>query len=578
MRRALPVLGLLLVALGVLLALRSGPKGALRPDDGDGGSALDPDAPPPAVAGPGPLARAPKIEIRTGPAEEPTGEGDASQDEAAVIGVVVDAETGKPLAGAAVTSEVAGGVCPRPLLRPHPFYDGDKATIVSTTGEQATGWGRPLARTDAEGRFRLPARDGGAVDLYAKAAGHVVGAVCRVSPGVPATIRLEKGLSLAGRVVDRDGRGLKGVRVWTTLPKGVAASLGHDEEIATDAEGRFGIAGLAPGAVVVRAQAPGFVVAVSDPVEAGRRDVVLRLIPAFLVTFAFTTDDGREPDAPTVGWTTTGAPPRTGLEMLSRSASVKTGIGPWPAEGFAPVEIPADRPAVTFEVKALGYSPWTSAPLEIPPDGGSTTIPVELRRDPNLGRLIVRLETREGTALSWVKEGAVPSIWRRDGRKVEAGIVLKPSDVLELPALPAGPWGFQVRSPAYAPAMLETVDVAAGRDTEVRVVLGPPARLRVKFTASERTMVVFRLLLGREVVYPFLENPAPGTSVRGPDEAPSDVDDGQRVIGSEGAILTGLSTGRYTLEVISPELTAPPTSVDLVEGDTKEVEVAVSKR
>ena len=201
---------------------------------------------------------------------------------------------------------------------------------------------------------------------------------------------------------------------------------------------------------------------------------------------------------------------------------------------------------------------------------------MELKRDPNLGRLIVHLEDRDGKVLSYVNEKVEPAIWRRDGQAVSAGIVLKPAETLELPALPSGPYGLLFRSPGHAPAMLEKVDVAAGRDTEVRAILGLPAKVRVKFTAPERLIVKFRLTQGREVAMPFPETglAAPVS----PDDAKNSQSDGSLDAGPEGVVLTGLATGRYTIEVMSPELTATPTAVDLVEGDTKEVEISVSKK
>jgi len=228
-------------------------------------------------------------------------------------------------------------------------------------------------------------------------------------------------------------------------------------------------------------------------------------------------------------------------------------------------------------VKALGYSPWTSEAIEIPQEGGATTVAVELRRDPNLGRLILRLEDKDGNPLSYLTEKAVlDGIWRRDGQAVGGGIVLKPGETLELPALPSGPYGLVLRSPGHAPVTLDKLDVAAGRDTEVRVALGPPAKVKVKFTAAERTTVLFRMAQGNEAILSFPELP-PG-SVPPPDGGAGLPRDGSVTAGLEGVVLSGLATGRYTIEVLSPELTAPPTSVDLVEGDTKEVEIAVSKR
>ena len=87
-------------------------------------------------------------------------------------------------------------------------------------------------------------------------------------------------------------------------------------------------------------------------------------------------------------------------------------------------------------------------------------------------------------------------------------------------------------------------------------------------------MVRFRLTQGRETAIPFPELAA-GQAAR---EATPGATDGTLDAGPDGVLLSGLATGRYTIEVISPDLTATPTAVDLVEGDTKDVEISVSKR
>ena len=177
------------------------------------------------------------------------------------------------------------------------------------------------------------------------------------------------------------------------------------------------------------------------------------------------------------------APTDPGLDHVRLGIGATTDeSGPWD-----PVRIPADRPTVRFEVKALGYSTWSGEAIEIPPEGGRTTLAGRVEARPNLGRLIVHVEERDGgRVLSYVNEKIEPSIWRRDGQVVSAGIVLKPAETLELPALPAGPYGLLLRSPGHAPSLLEKVDVVAGRDTEVHAILGSPAKVRVRFTAAER--------------------------------------------------------------------------------------------
>lgn len=584
MKKAAPLLVLLLLAIaGAYFLLARPPEKAPRPEDPPDEAPTD-GTPAPTALTAAPGGGRPKHDptriVDEAPSEPA---GTSTADGPALVGVVVDAATGSAVAGARVSPETAATPCPAPLRRPHPFIDGDSATIENGDGSKTTGFGRPIVTTDREGRFRIPWADPGAADVYVKAAGYVLACACHASAGAEVTVRLDRGLSIEGVVVTRDDKGVAGARVTTKASSPAASGLGHDEFAMTDAEGRFKVTGLVEGSVVVRADAgPAFMPAVSESMNPGRRDVRLVVVPAFVVMFDLKTDDGRDPESPTVGWTTTGSPPRTGLALMQPADVMKVyeNAGPGAAPrsagiSFGPVRLAADRPSVRFEVKALGYSTWTSDAIEIPDEGGSTRVAVELRRDPNLGRLIARFEDRDGKPLSFVTEQVEPSIWRRDAQAVTAGIVLQRSETLELPALPSGPYGLLFHAPGHAPALVEKVDVAAGRDTEVRVVLGPPAKVRVRFTAPERTMVRFRVMLGREQAYAVPDRPA---NAPPPDPSKAPPTDGTLEAEPEGVVLSGLSTGRYTIEVLSPELTAPPTSVDLVEGDTKEIEIAVSKK
>lgn len=590
MKKAAPLLVLLLLGLaGAYFALqRSAPKG-LRPDEPiEEGPAPDRRPPPSLAAAPASTNPRPKPAAAT---ESDPAEASSTPDTgAALSGVVVDAETGKPIAGASVCAEVASEPCPRALLRPHPLLDGPDAGISDKSGRFYSARAAPIVTTDKDGAFRIEWDRPDASDLFVKAAGHVLTVSCRATTAAPVTIRLERGLQIEGVVVARDERPIAGARVWTMPASGAATGLGHEEMATTNAEGKFLLSGLVSGAVVVRAeQFPAYMPAASEPMEPGRRDVKLVLVPAFVVSFDLKTDDGREAETPTVAWTTTGTPPRKGLQILESASAAGPHLRDVPivpaspsaggGSSWVPIRLPADRPSVRFEVKALGYSPWASEAIEIPPEGGATTVPVELRRDPNLGRLIVRFENAaDGAPLSYLTEKVVvEGIWRRDGQGVGGGVVLQSrGEALEVPALPSGPYGLVLRSPGHAPLTLDKIEVAAGRDTEVRAAFGPPAKLRVKFTAPERTMVSFQLVQGKEPVLSFPELP-PGElpAADGGAAAPKDR---SVVAGVEGVVLSGLATGRYTIEVLSPEWTAPATSVDLVEGDVKEVEIAVSKR
>jgi hypothetical protein len=319
--------------------------------------------------------------------------------------------------------------------------------------------------------------------------------------------------------------------------------------------------------------------------------------PAFAVTFRVTTDDRTTPEAPTVEWRLAGGGPGE-IAMMTRAPDDASGAAsdadappapaptptpeapataPAPAGTFTyePLKVPAGRPTATFVVKAIGFEPWTSEPVEVPPEGGATTLDVPLRRDPTLGRARIAVEDREHRALSFAEERCTVSLNRRDGQPVPAGVVMYPREVVEFPALAGGPWRFVVRSPRWAPATVD-LDVRAAGETEGRAVLSPAARLKVRFFATEPLLVKFRLVAGGEVAWPFVEKPA--TDAVAGDRPEEAGDEQTSASGNEGIVLTGLAPGRYTLEGVGTDVAVPPTPVDLVEGELKDVEITVARR
>ena len=84
----------------------------------------------------------------------------------------------------------------------------------------------------------------------------------------------------------------------------------------------------------------------------------------------------------------------------------------------------------------------------------------------------------------------------------------------------------------------------------------------------------FRLVQGADVVWPFVETV-------GPDGTPQSEETGDEQTSSSGAtgiVLTGLAAGRYTVEGVGPDVSVPPTPVDLAEGETKDVEITVARK
>lgn len=459
------------------------------------------------------------------------------------------------------------------------------------------------SRTGADGTFDVAFV--AKADLFVRAPGYRMECVCAVTSDAPITVRLVRGLSIEGVVVREDGQAVEGATVSVRPAAGTSRTPGHVEQALSGERGVFVVAGLAEGALTLSFAHPKHMpLTWSQPVDAGTRGLRAVLTPALLATFRVITDDGKPPEGPTLAWKTSGAASLQGLTLLTQPGDATTSNedpalapdapdllreedlkgGPGAADGqpilrpgtvvYRPIPIPCSRPDVTFTVKAIGMEAWVSAPEPLPPEGGERTFDVALRRDPTLGSLRISLEDRDGKPLSWLGEKAQLAIGRRDAKAIPAGVLLQPAEDLTLPALPEGPYVLQVLSPGHAPAAGE-VDVVAGRPTETRIVVGPPAKVHVRFSAPEATMVQFRLMQGREIARPFPERKAGDTTAQPDDDtgAPPSF-----VGGTDGITLSGLGAGRYTIEVLTPTLAAPATVVDLVEGETREVDIAVTKK
>ena len=569
MARIWPLL-VVLVAIGAIgYFFLGGDEGGLLGDAAE--HAEEEDYVPPALRGHGkgegwrnPTDRPPTPERTEPPPETATG-----GKVAFLEGRVLDAETEKPLEGAEVWYLPHTTPCPRLPYGPDALGHGGPQPV------------RQEVRTDAQGLFRFerPAGDvppPGTLDLFALRRGYVLAVACAPGFPGPVTIRLEKGLALAGWVRGPDGRAVEGASVRARPGAETPATPGHATPFlapTTSEEGYFTIDGLLPGALLVdveHAQYMPQTVGPHDPEDAEQLEIVL--VPALRATFELRTDDGRDPEHPTLVWRTTGPNPRSEVLLLEAASNfVEPEVEGRTGEMTSrPVRLPCDAPSVVLQLKADGYATWISEPLRLPSEGGEETYEITLTGDLATGSARIALEDDAGEKVNFATAAVDVAVMRMTPGTRSAAYVLEQREDLRITDLPAGLYRILLRSALFAPLEAD-ITVEVGQEAETLLRTRPPAKVKVRFLSDDRTMVRFRLVQGAEVIHGVPE----GSFARGTDEAT-----GEPILsaGSDGLLLSGLAAGTYTVEVLSEEHTAPPTVVHLNEGDTTEVEIRVRLR
>jgi hypothetical protein len=369
--------------------------------------------------------------------------------------------------------------------------------------------------------------------------------------------------------VDARQRPLARATVVASPGAGTPALPGHAGWVpATAEQGRFEIDGLLAGALRIAVRRDGFwplVVEPEDPADDRERTYVLQ--PAYTFRFRIRTNDGREVVNPTLQANAPLARPAFQHVGILRLRDDRNADGQL-TEG---VMVPASVGSVALELKAENYAPWRSPAHAVPPEGGEITIPVVLDRDSGQGGLRFTFEDERGQRLEYGKLRAQPpSILALERQDLGGGIVYEVQEDLRFPALPPGRYRFGLSAFAYAPETVETA-VVGGTETEVRVAFRPAARLRVRFTAPTARTVRFQLTQSGRPVPALPETEAP--------KAPAGTaEDPALSAGAEGALLGGLASGTYVVEVLSEDLRPSRTSVTLREGDTEEVEIRVEPK
>lgn len=487
-----------------------------------------------------------------------------------MAGTVIDAASGRPVAGASLRFERAGTPCPR-----LPRHGGPTGKKMPESSSVFPPEDIIHAATAKDGSFKItrPASlpNPGAHDLFTFAPGYVTGCACAVA-GEDIIVRLQPGLNITGRVVDPAGRIIEGASVRAAPLEGVTPVPGQVAASVTDREGRFTLGGLIAGQVMLTAAHKQYM-----PVTVGPREVAdqtpleLRLTPAFRVSFHLRSDDGQSIINPTVRWVTDGKPPLEYLGIVSG-----TPVGPAASERAElkteTLLIPCDRRTVDIEIKADGYLPWRTLAEPLPADGGEQMFPVTLVRDRTVGALRFRIVDEAGTLVPYSENKARASLaWLGPPNELPTSFVLTATDVLDLPSMKAGPYRVTITGPTFAPIVTD-VTVVAGELTERKVTALPPAKLKVRFVAAERLTVRFRITKDGRLAGAIpegIEPAEPGADPNAPLSATG---------GGEGLVLSGMAGGAHVIEVLSKALVATRRTVTLTPGETKEIEIEVQRR
>ncbi len=357
------------------------------------------------------------------------------------------------------------------------------------------------ARTDAEGRYQVPAPSGRGVWLEARAPGRLAGRILLEAPrsgaGRAPTLALERAAAVAGRVVGAGGAPIPDV--WVSARRLGAAGEPQPTRLepsaggaATAADGAFRVGGLRPGETyLLDATKDGFlpvVVAAPAALSPGRpTGVVLVLAPTRPAVGRVLDPDGRPVAGAEVRLAAATSPAREGPPAPLASGTAESADALSAADGsFLVAAIPAL--ALDAEVRRQGFAPSRVRGFKVPP------VAAEAAGSPvDLGTIVLK----PGAALAGqVIDGQGRPIAR--AQVFEVSELRPPAELAErlrqeVPAATTGPDGrfslvdrprglplhLLVSAPGYLPATVRGVRPPTLKPLSIRLTAGTALAGRV---------------------------------------------------------------------------------------------------
>jgi AcrR family transcriptional regulator len=516
-------------------------------------------------------------------------------------GQVIDAAEA-PIAGAIVAIDThpartaitdANGVFVFPALRQRVYtleaqgrglYAGPVSTAVSTTGEPVVLRARPgttvevmvlagaapvagarvelrstlvwRADSDAAGVARLEGVGPGFLPLRVEAPGFAPVSQMVVTDAGPGTqrvlVRLEVGFAASGRVVDPEGRGVAGARVWPRSASEPFPTMDPAfDAVTSDQQGHWRIPALAPGSYQFLAGHPDFAQVTSPPVPIGRAPVDgidLRLEGGGQVTGSVRGPDGKPvadaevraaalsgmaiwPDLREVFTDDAGRFRLAGLPRRAIHLMALHGSG---ASAVAIADLGATR-AASIELTLAVQG--TIAGLVV--DGRGRPLP-EAQVTARSTALWTKGPIKSGTLTSWDLRGIPTLVADAGGR-------------FRFTGLPEGRYTLSAIRPGGPPdhrALQPSVEASPG-DTEVRVVVRGDGQVKGRVVLEGKPVESFSVSLGPV-------NPAPFTG---------------------GAFTLAAPAGKHALVITGPAFaTKELEDIAVTEGEARDLgEVTVTR-